>query len=206
MDTESIRLRMFATLYDPVMRGLERKVLAGLRRQVVAHASGVVVEVGAGTGANLPFYGDDVTSLLLTEPDHAMFERLAHKLPMGVTAERAPAEALPVADASVDSVVCTLALCTVDDPSATLAEFRRVLRPQGRLLFIEHVRSDDPGFARWQDRLEGAWGFCAAGCHPNRDTLTTMASAGFVTDDLRHRSLRGGLLVRDIVWGSAATS
>jgi ubiquinone/menaquinone biosynthesis C-methylase UbiE len=141
VDTRSVRLKLFATLYDPVMRGLERKVLAGLRRQVVSQSRGVVVEIGAGTGANLPFYPGVLESLLLTEPDHAMFERLAHKLPMGVLAERAPAETLPVADGSVDTVVSTLALCTVDDPSATLAEFRRVLRPQGRLLFIEHVRS-----------------------------------------------------------------
>jgi SAM-dependent methyltransferase len=91
----------------------------------------------------------------------------------------APAEDLPFDDGSFETVVATLVFCTVEDPARAAAEARRVLQPGGALLFIEHVRSQRPGLARWQDRIERPWGWIAGGCHPNRSTDETLASAGF---------------------------
>jgi ubiquinone/menaquinone biosynthesis C-methylase UbiE len=107
--------------------------------------------------------------------------RLAARVPVEVSA--AGVEALPFADASFDTVVSTLVLCTVPDQGSALREIRRVLRPDGPLLFIEHVRASG-SMARWQDRIDPLWGKLLAGCHPNRDTVTAMGEAGFETETL----------------------
>jgi ubiquinone/menaquinone biosynthesis C-methylase UbiE len=144
-----------------------------------------VLELGAGTGANAVHYTDAVTSLVLTEPDPHMARRLRAKLaadppPFEYEVVETGAEALPAADRSIDTVVSTLVLCTVDEPERAAAEVARVLAPGGRLLLIEHVR-DPTGrrLASWQDRLQRPWGWVAGGCHPNRDTRATLAAAGF---------------------------
>ena len=124
----------------------------------------------------------------------------------GLDAEvvEAPAEALPFEDSSVDTVVFTLVLCTVPDPAAALAETARVLKPGGKLLFVEHVRSKDPGAARWQDRLEGPWRFFADGCHCNRDTVSTIEAAGFTLEGASEAELpKAPPLIRPAVLGSA---
>jgi ubiquinone/menaquinone biosynthesis C-methylase UbiE len=131
-------------IYDPFLALGERRGMAAHRRALLAGARGRVLEVGAGTGLNLAFYPASLDELVLTEPDAAMRARLrrrvARRRPHAtVAADRA--EALPFADGSFDTVVCTLVLCTVPDPAAALAEFRRVLAPDGRLLFIEHLRA-----------------------------------------------------------------
>jgi SAM-dependent methyltransferase len=117
----------------------------------------------------------------------------------------APAESLPFADASFDTVVSTLVLCTVDEPARTVSELRRVLRSDGRLLLIEHVRSpSSERFARWQDRLERPWGWFAGGCHPNRDTETALADGGFEPSDIRRGEFpRSALLIRPLISGVA---
>jgi ubiquinone/menaquinone biosynthesis C-methylase UbiE len=121
-----------------------------------------------------------------------------------VTIVQAPAERLPFEAQTFDTAVSLAVLCTVDDPSRALAELRRVLRPDGRLLFLEHVRSHDPRAARWQDRLERPWGVLAGGCHPNRPTLTTIEAAGFEVTELEEGELPGQVpLVRPYVLGSA---
>lgn len=120
---------------------------------------------------------------------------------------RARAEQLPFEDESFDNVVCTLVLCTVADPPRALAEVRRVLKPQGRLLFIEHVRSEDSRLARWQDRLQGPWAWFGCGCQCNRATVESIRAAGFSVADLRHENLsKAPRIVQPLVVGAAALS
>jgi ubiquinone/menaquinone biosynthesis C-methylase UbiE len=153
-----------AVLYDWFLALGERRGMAAHRRALLADVSGRVLEVGAGTGLNLPFYDPDA-EVVLTEPDAAMRARAERR---GATVVDARAEALPFDDGAFDAVVCTLVLCTVEDPGAAVAELRRVLRPGGRLLFIEHVRAPD---ARRQDRWARPWRLFAQGCRCNQPTL-----------------------------------
>jgi SAM-dependent methyltransferase len=199
--------RLFAAVYDRLTADAEEAGLAEMRVQLLAKASGATLELGAGTGSNLQHYPDAVTELVLTEPSEHMARRLRDKVAASGRAAQvvnAPAEQLPFEDDRFDSVVATLVLCTVDDPAATLREVARVLRPDGQLLFLEHVRADDPGLARWQDRLEGVWGYLAAGCHPNRDTLAAIETAGLTVDGLeRERFPKAPPLVRPLISGRA---
>jgi ubiquinone/menaquinone biosynthesis C-methylase UbiE len=178
-------LRVMAVLYDPFVWLGE---IAGMRRQrhaLLALARGRVVELGAGTGLNIAHYPDAVDELVLTEPEPGMRRKLARRLDGQRRAALifdAPAGRLPLADASVDTVVSTLVLCTVDDPEGALAEIARVLRPGGQLLFIEHVRAGSRILAAWQDRLLRPWRAFAGGCVCNRPTLELMRSAGFIVE------------------------
>jgi ubiquinone/menaquinone biosynthesis C-methylase UbiE len=173
----------FAALYDPIGASAERRWMGGRRRRLLSGARGSVLEIGGGTGANLPHYRD-VDRVIVAEPDPFMRKRLGQKLgdagvPVEVSA--AGAGALPFPDGSFDTVVSTLVLCTVPDQESALDEIRRVLRPGGRLLFIEYVRAS--GFtARWQDRLDPLWRRLFGGCHPNRDTVAAIEEAGFEID------------------------
>ena len=178
--------RVFAALYDRLGRRAERGPLGARRRELLSEASGRVLELGAGTGANLAHY-PALERLTLTEPDAAMRRRLAPRAaeaPFPVELVDAPAEDLPVESGGVDTVVSTFVLCSVNDPSRALAEARRALRGGGRLLFLEHVRGEGRA-ARWQDRLEPASRRLFAGCHPNRDTVTAIRRAGFSVVALR---------------------
>ncbi len=171
---------VFAALYDPIGASMERRWMGGRRRRLLAGARGAVLEIGGGTGANLAHYRD-VDRVTITEPDPFMRRRLEQKLtdarvPVEVSA--AGAEALPFPDGSFDTVVSTLVLCTVPDQETALDEVGRVLRPGGRLLFIEHVRAAGSA-ARWQDRVEPLWKRLLGGCHPNRDTVAAIEEAGF---------------------------
>jgi ubiquinone/menaquinone biosynthesis C-methylase UbiE len=168
--------RLFAAAYARLV-ATESEVMRAWRQWVASRAHGVVVELGAGTGANLAWYRD-VERLVLVEPSPAMRARLA-PVAGGAEVVAATADALPLPDGSVDAVVATLVLCSVPDLPAALAEVRRVLRPGGSLLLLEHVRAANPRAARWQDRIAPAWCRIAQGCHPNRDTLATVAAAGF---------------------------
>src|SRR5438552_11508524 len=149
----SLRWTLMAPLYDRISRGSEEAGLGELRQDLLAGATGRVLEIGAGTGVNLPHYGDSIESLVVTDPEPPMLRRLRDKArEQAPQAEilQAPAEDLPFDDASFDAVVSTFVLCGAD-PERALAEVRRVLRPGGSLLFLEHVRSDDdPGLARLQ--------------------------------------------------------
>jgi ubiquinone/menaquinone biosynthesis C-methylase UbiE len=165
--------RFFAAMYDRMLAGGEKAGLRDRRHELLASAGGRVLEIGAGTGLNLDHYTDAVTELVLTEPEEPMARRLEKKAAAGgrpVTVVRAGAEDLPFPDDSFDTAVTTLVLCTVRDPEKALAELERVLKPGGRLLFLEHVRSDDPGLAKWQDRVAPAWRRIGHGCNPNRPT------------------------------------
>jgi ubiquinone/menaquinone biosynthesis C-methylase UbiE len=201
---------IFARFYDRMTAGMERAGMSEMRRELLASASGRVLELGAGTGHNLPFYTSDVTELVMTEPDPHMASRLSDKLVKDGTAASkpsvvvAPAEDLPFDDDSFDTVVATLVLCTVEDPHRALAEARRVLVEGGRLLFIEHVRSHSHRRAWWQDRLERPWGLFAAGCHPNRATDQSLADAGFWIDSIeRTRLPKAPPIIRPLIRGVA---
>ena len=200
--------RIFAAGYDRLMAGSERAGLAERRRELLSDAHGSVIEVGAGTGLNLTHYPPAVEELVLLEPEEPMARQLERRLtsaPVAARIVRAPAEAIPFPDASFDFAVCTLVLCTVRDPASALSELRRVLRPQGQLLFLEHVRSEDPGLARWQDRLQPVWGLLGHGCHCNRDTLTAIRAAGFDVQQLEHgRIPKAAKFVKPLIVGAAA--
>jgi ubiquinone/menaquinone biosynthesis C-methylase UbiE len=204
----SIWGRVFAAMYDRLMSRTEAAGLRDRREALVAGAEGDVLEIGGGTGANLAYYGDAVRSLTVTEPESPMAKRLQRRigeLRPDARFLRAPAEDLPFEDASFDTAVSTLVLCTVDDQPRALRELRRVLRPGGRLLFIEHVRSDDPKVARLQDRMLGFNRRFAHGCHCNRPTLDTIRAAGFDVDDVEHGSLEHAPpFVRPLIVGVAA--
>ena len=189
--------RFFAAIYDQALSGVERAGLADLRAELLSEARGRTLELGAGTGHNLSHYPEAVTELVLTEPDPHMAKRLRARLeetPPGppVDVIEAPAEDLPFDDESFETVVATLVLCTVENPDRAVAEARRVLRPGGSLLFLEHVRSQRSGLARWQDRVERPWGWVSGGCHPNRATDQLLAAAGFWIERLDRGTLKGG--------------
>jgi len=177
-----------------------------LRQTLIADATGRVLEIGAGTGANLPHYNGSIESLVVTEPEAPMLRRLqraAREHAPNAQVLRAPAEDIPFEDDSFDTVVSTLVLCGVDDQPRALREARRVLRPGGRLLFLEHVRADDPGFARFQDRMNWLNRF-VVGCDCNRPTLATIETAGFTVDRLDRTTMpKAPKFVRPLIVGTA---
>ena len=199
--------RLFAMTYDRSMARMEKAGFREIREKALANARGDVLEVGGGTGSNLPYYGPGVTSLTMTEPEPSMLKRLQKKAGehgSDVKVVRAPAEDLPFDDDSFDTVVSTLVLCGVADQRQALREVRRVLRPGGRLLFIEHVRSDDPKLAKTQDRMNGVNKFLV-GCECNRATLDTIKAEGFEVDSLEQTTLnKVPKFVRPAIVGAAA--
>jgi ubiquinone/menaquinone biosynthesis C-methylase UbiE len=199
--------RIFAAMYDHLMAGPEKAGLTAHRKQLIGEATGDVLEIGGGTGANLPFYGDAVRTLTITEPEKPMARRLQQRIDGRASQTkflRAPAEDLPFADGSFDTAVSTLVLCTVDDQPRALRELRRVLRPGGKLLFMEHVRSDDPRLARWQDRMMPLNVRMAHGCHCNRRTLDGLRGAGFEIERVDHDTIkRAPPFVRPLIVGVA---
>jgi ubiquinone/menaquinone biosynthesis C-methylase UbiE len=201
--------RAFSAAYDRGFKGAEDAGLREMRRELLAQARGRVLELGAGTGLNLDHYPEEIEGLTMVEPDPHMTKQLREKLAQSgrsaeVSVVEAPGEDLPFADGSFDTVAVTLVLCTVPDPEATLAEIKRVLAPGGQLLFLEHVRSDHPDLAKWQDRLESPWRFLADGCHCNRDTVAAIGAAGFELGDVESGELpKLPPIVRPLVTGSA---
>jgi len=199
--------RAFAVVYDPFLWIGERIGMRAHREELLAHARGRTVELGSGTGLNLPHYPDHLDELILTEPEAAMRTRLARKVRRSGRSARvlgAPAEQLPFDDRSVDTVVSTLVLCTVDAPHLALQEIARVLRPDGQLLFIEHVRSESPTLASWQDRLAGPWQRFAEGCRCNRATIELIEACDLEVDQVRSASWHGmPPIIRPLVAGRA---
>jgi len=187
----TLRGRFFAATYDRQMTKVENAGLRAWREGLLAGAAGRVLEIGAGTGSNLRLYGPAVESLTLTEPEVPMMRRLerrAREQAPAATVLRAPAEDLPFSDDSFDMAVSTLVLCGVDDQPRALRELRRVLRPGGQLLFIEHVRAADARLARSQDRMNGMNRFMV-GCDCNRPTLGSIQDAGFTVTHVEHTTM-----------------
>jgi len=200
--------RGFAALYDRAFAATEDAGLREMRSRALSEAQGRTIDIGAGTGANLELYPEAVTDLVLAEPDPHMFKQLRVKVAeSGIEAETtdAPAEKLPFPDAGFDTAVFTLVLCTVPNPRAALAEAARILKPGGKLLFLEHVRAKDAGLAHWQDRLEKPWRFIGDGCHCNRDTVATIEASPLTLEQVEHGKLpKAPPLVRPLVLGSAS--
>ncbi len=199
---------LLASFYDAAMRQVERACLDAWRTALLSRAEGEVLDVGAGTGANLGRFGPDAERITLAEPDRHMRRRLEARLslePRPTRVVAATAEALPFPDARFDTAVTTLVLCSVADLDRALGELRRVLRPGGQLLFIEHVAAE-PGSPRrrWQARVEPLWKRVFGNCHLTRDTERAIAHAGFDLATIERETMHKALpLVRPTIRGRA---
>ena len=193
--------RIFATLYERMSRsGSERSFMEPLRKEIIGQARGLVLEIGAGNGLNFAFYDpDQVERVEAVEPDPAMLRYARERVKTArvpITLTQAPVEALPFADETFDSAVATLVFCSVTDPVRGLSEIRRVLKPGGTLLLVEHVRAKGAIAARLQDVVTPMTRLLAGNCHWNRDTERSVTDAGFEIQDRRDL---GGVLQPMIV-------
>lgn len=208
---KSMSLKSFfmAKYYDTTMRGMEKACLADWRADLLKQSEGQVLEIGSGTGVNLAYFPETISHLVLTEPDPHMRDQLsqnAHEHYRGTfRIEPFGAERIDLPDASFDTIVSTLVLCSVDSLSTTLAEIRRLLRPGGAFLFIEHVVANgDSKLMRWQRFWNRLWVFMCGNCHLTRDTEQAILEAGleFETID-RTRSSGGPAIVSPSIRGVA---
>ena len=200
---------LMSKYYDYMLHDAESKCLQDWRKTLLQDVSGDVLELGCGTGANLPFYSKTLNSLVLTEPNRHMRHQLALKLVeyphLSANTLDCSAESLPFPDATFDAVVSTLLLCSVKNPTRALSEIHRVLRPHGKLLFIEHVAaSNRPLRLKWQRRIEPFWKILQCGCHLTRDTEKNIIQAGFAYQKIIRQSMRGvPPIARPSIWGEA---
>lgn len=199
--------RLFAAGYERMLAAAEETELGERRAEVVARATGRTLELGAGTGLNLPHYTDAVTELVLTEPFEPMARRLRARLAeTGREAEviEVPAEELPFDNNSFDTVVGTLVLCTVENQAAALTEVARVLKPGGSLHLLEHVRAQTPRLAKAQDVLHGPWFAIGHGCHCNRDTVAAVERSRLEFTDLtRHEVPKMAPIIKPAITATA---
>jgi ubiquinone/menaquinone biosynthesis C-methylase UbiE len=200
---------LMAAVYDRFMRGSEEACLAQWRAELLRDLSGAVLEVGAGTGVTLPHYPKSIARLVLSEPDAHMRRKLEKKVNASalrnVEISVAPLDSLPFRPGEFDAVVCSLVLCSVPEQPAALAAIARVLKPGGRLVFLEHVAADGrPGRLKWQRRIEPVWKHLAGNCHLTRRTEAAIAAAGFEIERIQRESIRKALpIVRPSIRGIA---
>lgn len=188
---------IFARFYGHFAPMGEGAGVGAHRDELLAGAVGRVLEVGAGSGLCFSHYPEGVSEVVAAEPEpylRRLAEQAAGAAPVAVQVIDASADRLDFEDASFDVVVASLVLCSVPDQKSALHEMRRVLRPGGQLRFYEHVRSQEPGKARLQDRVEWIWPRLVGGCHANRDTLGAISEAGFRIETCRRFEFRLGLL------------
>jgi ubiquinone/menaquinone biosynthesis C-methylase UbiE len=211
VDVRGLSERVFAWYYPRILELAERAGQRDTRRRLVSAARGRTLEIGAGTGVNLPHYNSSVSELVISEPSPHMLARLRRAVAGAPPAAghwelvQAGAEALPFADGSFDTVVCTYVLCSVADPRRALEEIARVLRPGGRYLFMEHVHAGEgTRLGRFQDAVEGLHTLVAAGCHPNRRTAELIGASALRVERIeRARQPRAPLTVRPLIIGTA---
>jgi ubiquinone/menaquinone biosynthesis C-methylase UbiE len=199
---------LFARFYERLTRASEGGWEGEVRDELCADLTGQVLEVGAGNGGNLVHYRE-AAHVVACEPEPNMLRLAVPRaaeaaVPVGLV--QADGEHLPFGDDAFDAVVCSLVLCTIPDPKAALREIRRILRPSGALRVYEHVRASSRNLARLQDLIERPWGLFAGGCHPNRDTVASLAAEGF---EVRVRTFRppviGGALLPHVIGEARAT-
>jgi ubiquinone/menaquinone biosynthesis C-methylase UbiE len=183
-------MSLYADYIFPVVLDIATKPLKPQRQQTIALATGRVLEIGIGTGANLPFYSQKVSEIIGIEPELAMLKKaelMVKQAPSNALVKLAVGDAhhLEFADNSFDTVIMCLVLCTIPDPLQSLKEAHRVLKADGQLLFLEHVRAPSSWVARCQDVVNPAWKHLACGCQLNRDTETTITQVGFVFQDIQ---------------------
>lgn len=198
-----MRLRPYDRyLLPPLLdRAMRLRRLEPYRRRAVTQACGTVLEIGAGSGLNTPFYPPTVTHILALEPHPGLRSATARDARLQQLG--GSAEAIPLRDACIDTAVSTWTLCSIANLDAALAEIRRVLRPEGWLLFVEHGLAPDPAVARWQRRLTPAWGHLAGGCHLDRAMPQLLEAAGFEVKDLRAAYMPGPRLLTYMYEGAA---
>jgi ubiquinone/menaquinone biosynthesis C-methylase UbiE len=200
---------LMAAVYDRFMRGSEEACLAQWRAELLRDISGAVLEVGAGTGVTLPHYPRSIVRLVLCEPDAHMRRKLQKKVDSSalrnIEISDASLDSLPFKAGEFDAVVCSLVLCSVPDQPAALAEVARVLKPGGRLVFLEHIAADGrPERLKWQRRIEPVWKHLMGNCHLTRRTEAAIAAAGFKFDRIQRESIRKALpIVRPSIRGIA---
>jgi SAM-dependent methyltransferase len=169
--------------------------LAKIRSEVVPRACGVTLELGVGSGRNLAFYGPQVEKLYCVDPSLELQRVARTRLPASLAGAEFLAQSatdpIPLPEASIDTALVTWSLCSIPDPLGALIQVRRLLRPGGSLLFVEHGRSPDAGVARWQDRLNPLWGRLAGGCNINRPIESLVREAGFAISELERSYLEG---------------
>lgn len=187
---------LWTKFYDKTMQDAELKCLKDWRAALLGNLSEVVLEIGSGTGINLDYYPDTVKQLILIEPDkhmrYKLQEKMATKNNSAIKVLDCAAESIPLANASCDVIVSTLVLCTVKDQAKALLELHRLLRPKGKLIFIEHTAATNhPQRLKWQHRLEPFWKIISCGCHLTRRTEEAILKAGFVFEDISRQSMRG---------------
>jgi SAM-dependent methyltransferase len=185
---------------------MRSSVLGPFRSRALARARGEVLEIGMGSGLNLPFYGHEVRRVLGVEPSLPLVRLArdgARDVDFPVEVLTRSAEELPLPDASLDTAVTTWSLCTIPDPLRALREVRRVLRSDGQLIFVEHGRAPEAGVARWQDRLTPLWRRCAGGCHLNRPIDALVRDAGFAITSLDMGYMAGPKFVTFMYEGTA---
>jgi len=185
---------------------MRNRRLLPYRKRAIDLAEGRVLEIGVGSGLNFPFYGASVRELLALEPAPqliAMARQLADSSAVPVTFIEASAEAIPIDDNSVDTVVMTWTLCSIPKAIDAVAEMRRVLKPSGRLVFVEHGLAPDKGVRWWQDRLTPAWRCVSGGCHLNRPIKNMIEAGGFSVDRLETDYMPGPKPLAFIYEGSA---
>jgi ubiquinone/menaquinone biosynthesis C-methylase UbiE len=198
-----------AYIYDRIMADTEAACLRPWRQELLSTVTGNVLEIGAGTGANISFYNIETVNLTLCEPDPIMRKQLKQKIVdahlLNVIVSNDCAEEINVSDHSMDCVVSTLVCCSVKDLSASLQEIKRVLKPGGRFIFLEHVAAEaGTDRSRWQNILNPVWKKIAGNCHLNRHTQQAIITAGFELELIKNESMRKAIpVIRPTIRGVA---